>query len=271
MALGFVLILNAVGAVNFSQGELVLAGSYIAIAFGGLIEVPGVILLPAVVVLAGVLGMLLSWASYFPLKDRPAVTVFISTIACGVIIQNGIHVGFGPEPRAGPALVGAAQYDFGGVSVTSQSLAIVVIAAALVLGQQAFLNYTQFGRKLRATAQDREMAQAIGIPVTWMIVAAFALSAALSGAAGLLLANQFFVSPNDGGNLMLKAYIAVTIGGWGSIYGALAGAMILALFEVMVATYISYTAASVALFIGVLALLFLRPQGLFSEVVQRRA
>ncbi len=271
VALGFVLVLNAVGAVNFAQGDLVLTGAYTGIILSEILQVPGIVLLPLVLVVAGGLGLVLSWVAYFPLKDRPAVSVFISTIAAGVIIQNGLNVGFGPEPRSGPSLAGVNQIDIAGIMISSQSLAIVLVAAVLVIGQQALLTYTQFGRKLRATAQDREMAQAVGIPVTWMVAAAFAISAALSAAAGLLLANQFFVSPNEGGSLMLKAYIAVTIGGWGSTVGALAGAMILALFEVLVASTISYTAASVALYIGVLALLFFRPQGLFSEVVQRRA
>jgi branched-chain amino acid transport system permease protein len=168
-------------------------------------------------------------------------------------------------------LLGNAHLDIAGLQVSSQSLAIVAVAALLVLGQHLLLNGTQFGRKLRATAQDREMARGIGISVAWMIAASFALSAALSGAGGLLLANQFFVSPNEGGHLMLKAYIAVTIGGWGSTFGAVGGALIVALFEVLVSSYVSYTAASVALFVCVLILLLVRPQGLFKESVQKRA
>ena len=88
-------------------------------------------------------------------------------------------------------------------------------------------------RNLRATAQDRQMAEAIGIPVNGMIALTFAIGSALAGAAGLMLSNTFFVSPTDGSNYILKAYIAVTIGGWGNLYGAVCGAMIIALFEVL--------------------------------------
>lgn len=271
VALGFVLVLNAVGAVNFSQGDLVLVGAYAAIVAAGFMSLPGILLLPFVVVVAGLIGWGLAGVAFFPLRNKPPVTVFISTIACGVVIQNSLNVGFGPEPRAGPALLGNTQLDIAGLQVSSQSLAIIGVAALLVLGQHLILNATQFGRKLRATAQDREMARGIGISVNWMIAASFALSAALSGAGGLLLANQFFVSPNEGGHLMLKAYIAVTIGGWGSTFGAVAGALIVALFEVLVSSYVSYTAASVALYVCVLILLLVRPQGLFKEAVQKRA
>lgn len=271
VALGFVLVLNAVGAVNFAQGDLVLVGAYAGIVAASFVDLPGLLLLPFVVVVAGLVGVALSGAAFFPLRNKPPVTVFISTIACGVVMQNTLNVVFGPEPRSGPALLGNAQLDMGGLHVSSQSLAIVAVAAILVLGQHLLLNTTQFGRRLRATAQDREMARGIGIPVTAMIAASFALSAILSAAGGLLLSNQFFVSPNEGGHLMLKAYIAVTIGGWGSTFGAVIGALIVAFFEVLISSYVSYTAASIALYACVLILLAVRPQGLIKETVQRRA
>jgi branched-chain amino acid transport system permease protein len=133
------------------------------------------------------------------------------------------------------------------------------------------MSRTQFGRALRAVAQDREMARAIGIGVNWLIAASFALGAALAGAAGLLLANQFFVTPTAGTDLVIKAYIAVTIGGWGSLWGAVVGALLIAGFEVGVSSVLSYTAATAGLYAALLAILVVRPQGLFGEAAQRRA
>jgi branched-chain amino acid transport system permease protein len=94
---------------------------------------------------------------------------------------------------------------------------------------------------------------------------------ALAGAAGLLLANQFFVTPSAGTDFVIKAYIATTIGGWGSLPGAVAGAFLIAFFEVGVSSVLSYTAATAALYVALLAILFLRPQGLFGEAAQSRA
>jgi branched-chain amino acid transport system permease protein len=104
-----------------------------------------------------------------------------------------------------------------------------------------------------------------------MIALSFALGAALAGAAGLLLANQFFVTPEAGTDFIVKAYIAVTIGGWGSLGGAVAGALLIAVFEVGVSAVLSYTAATAALYAVLLAILFFRPQGLLGEASQRRA
>ncbi len=129
------------------------------------------------------------------------------------------------------------------------------------------------------------MAEAIGIPVNRMIALTFALGSALAGAAGLMLSNTFFITPTDGTNYVIKAYIAVTIGGWGSLTGAACGALIIALFEVLfpsiagpdpwplgaIAPWLfTQTASTILLYVGLLLIMFFRPQGLFGETVQRR-
>jgi branched-chain amino acid transport system permease protein len=271
VALGFVLVLNATSAVNFAQGDMVMAGGYVAIALAGALPVPGIVLLPLVLVLMAVLGLLVAALAYLPLAARPPTTVFISTIAIGIVLQNGVNLLFGAAPRATPSLLGGGQLAWGGLVVSLQSLAIVAVAALLIAGQSFVMARTQFGRALRATAQDRETARALGIKVTAMIAASFAIGAALAGAAGLLLANQFFVTPSAGTDFVIKAYIATTIGGWGSLAGAVAGAFLIAFFEVGVSSVFSYTIATAALYAALLAILFLRPQGLFGEAAQQRA
>jgi branched-chain amino acid transport system permease protein len=284
LALGFVLILNATSAVNFAQGDMVMTGGFAAVAIAGIWPMPGIVLLPFVLVLMVVLGLVFSLLAYFPLKSRPPVSVFISTIATGVMLQNGVNALFGPEPRTAPPLWGGGFLTDGALVVSRQALAIIVVAGALILGQYLLFQHTRLGQKLRATAQDREMAEAIGIPVNLMIALTFGLASALAGAAGLLLANSFFVTPTDGTNYIIKAYIAVTIGGWGSIPGAVAGALLIALFEVLfpslplivpglggVSWLFSQTVAAIILYLALLAILFFRPQGLFGEAVQRRA
>lgn len=292
-ALGFVLVLNATGAVNFTQGDMVMAGGFAAIATAAMLAplwpgaVPGLVVLPVVTAGMAVLGVIFSLFAYFPLKSRPPVATIISTIALGIVFQNAANAIWGPEPRAAPPLLDASLVRFGELAIPKQSLAVIVVAAALIAGQHLLFSRTPLGRKMRATAQDRTMAAAIGIDVNAMIALTFALATALAGAAGALLSNTFFVTPSDGTNYIVKAYIAVTIGGWGSIAGAVAGALLIALFEVIfpalplivpalfgsdtLGWLFSQTAASILLYAVVLAILFFRPQGLFGELVQRRA
>ncbi len=271
VALGFVLVLNATGAVNFAQGDLVMAGGFVAVALAQYLPLPGIVLLPLVLAAMAALGLAFSLLAYFPLMRRPPVAVFISTIALGTILQNTANLLFGSEPRAAPALLGERLLHLGGLVIGEQSLAIVLVAALLILGQHLLLARSQLGRSLRATAEDREMARALGIPAVPMIALTFALAAALAGAAGLLLAHQYFVEPTRGTELILSAYIAVVIGGWGSLAGAVLGSLLIALFEVIVSAYLSYTAATALLYAALLAILLLRPQGLLGERVQRRA
>jgi branched-chain amino acid transport system permease protein len=287
VALGFVWVLNATTAVNFSHGDLVMAGGFAAVALAGVLPVPGIVLLPLVVVLMAGVGVLVSLLAFFPLRGRPPVAVFISTIALGIMISNGATVLFGAEPRAAPPLLAGGTIALGGVIVGGQALAVIMVAGLLILGQHLLFAHTQFGRRLRATAQDPAMAAAHGIPVHHMIARTFALATGLAGAAGALLANSFFVAPSDGLNYMLKAYIAVTIGGWGSLWGAVAGAFLIAAFDVLLpglpalapalgalpgADWLfSQTVAAILLYLMLLAILRWRPQGLFGDVVQRRA
>ena len=287
VALGFVLILNATGAVNFSQGDMVMAGGFAGVALGEALHLPGLVLLPLVMALLAAIGAAVAVCAYLPLRTRPPEAVFISTIAVGIILQNGAQRLFGAVPRAAPPLLGSSGHvRLGGVAISVQSLAIIAVAAVLIGGLHLLFAHTQLGRRLRATAQDRDMAMAMGIPVDAMIVGTFAVGAALAGAAGLLLANAYFVTPGAGADYILKAYVAVVIGGWGSIMGAVAGALLIAAFEVLYpslpllwpalsewpagAALFSQTASAMALDVVVLLILFLRPRGLFGETIGER-
>ncbi len=268
LALGFVLILNATGAVNFSQGDLVMLGGFAAAWLGTWLGLPGIVLLPLLLVLMAALGLAVALLAWFPLRRRPPETVFIATIAIGVMLENGATLVFGPEPRAAPPVLGARL----------QSPAIVAVAVILVLGLYLIFAHTRLGRRLRAAAEDPETAAALGVRVRAMVAVSFALGGALAGAAGLLLANRFFVTADAGGGYMLKAYVAAVIGGWGSLPGAVAGAALLAAFDVLwpslplllphlagLGWMFSQNAATIALDLAILAILGLRPQGLFGR------
>jgi branched-chain amino acid transport system permease protein len=271
IALGFVLVLNAVGAVNFAHGELVMAGGFMGVLLAAWLPLPGVLLLPLALVPMAALGLLVGATAYRPIADRPPAAVFVSTIAVGIVLQNGALALFGAAPRTGPALWPGAPLDMLGIPVGRQQAALILAALALAGGTALLLGRTQFGRRLRASAEDRDMARAIGIDVDRMTLAAFALAAVLAGAAGMLLSRQYFVTPGEGGLFMLKAYIAATIGGWGRIGGAVAGAVLIAAFDVLVAAWVSQIASEALLYGAVLAVMMIRPQGLFGEAAGRRA
>ncbi len=271
VALGFVFIVNATGAVNFAQGDLVMAGGYISATLAALFPVPFLLLLPAVALITFVLGVLLALIAYFPLMKRPPATVFISTLLAGMVLQNVYLVVFGPEVRSGPPLIGTGMLRLAGLEISRQAVATIAVASMLIWLQYLLFSRTQIGRRLRATAEDREMAQAVGVPAKVVIGMTFGIGAGLAGIAGALLANQYFVYPTGGIPLSVIAYIAVVIGGWGSIGGAVVGSMLISVFQVVVSAYVSYAVATGSLYATLLLIFFFRPQGIFPQRVQRRA
>jgi branched-chain amino acid transport system permease protein len=180
VALGFVFIVNATGAVNFAHGDLVMAGGYVAVGLGAMAPVPMIVLLPLVALIMFALGLMVSIVAYFPLSHRPPSTVFISTLLCGIILQNTFVVLFGPQARAAPPLLGSGSVPLGQIEISLQALGTIAVAGVLIAVQYLVFARTQIGRRLRATAQDRQVAQAIGIPVYAVIAATFGFGTALA-------------------------------------------------------------------------------------------
>lgn len=271
VALGFVLVLNATGAINFAQGDMVMLGGYIAIALGRVFDLSGLALLPLVMLAMAGFGLLFSALAWRPFRRRAPISGLLATVALGLTLQETMNALEGAAPQAGPALIGTGEIRFGPLGLSRASLGILAACLILGLAQAWLLGRTQFGRRLRASAQDPVTARALGVPVDRLIATSFALAAALAGAVGLLLSGPYFVTPTSGNDLILRAYIAATIGGWGSLKGAVAGALLIALFESVVAGYASSVVATAALYGAVLLLLAVRPAGLFPEPLGRRA
>ncbi|MEO8713994.1 MAG: branched-chain amino acid ABC transporter permease, partial [Acetobacteraceae bacterium] len=127
------LILNATGAVNFSQGDLVMVGGFVAVVLAGALRVPGLALLPLLLAGMAALGGIVALLAYMPLRRRPPEAVFISTIAVGIILQNTANRLFGAQPVAAPPLLGAGRVRFAGIEASVQSLAIIAVAALLIV------------------------------------------------------------------------------------------------------------------------------------------
>lgn len=269
VAAGFALVLNATSAVNFAHGDLAAAGGLLGAALAPLLPSPAPFLMLLVMVITGAAGCLICLVAYLPLARKPAVSVFVSTIAVGVMLRNGALTVFGPEPRTTP-LLGSGAIEWAGLVAPERDLAVIAVAALSLGGLAWVFRRTQLGKRLRAVASDPETAAALGIPVKRMILVAFVVGSALAGTAGWMTADRHFVTPSSGDDLILKAYIATTIGGWGSIPGAVAGALLIALFEVLVSSVLSVVWANGALYLVLFLILIVRPEGLFGEEARRR-
>lgn len=264
LALGFVLVYEATGVVNFAAGQFVVIGAFLGISSISLLgaTLPGTAL--ALVAMVG-LGILFFFVVYRPLQQSPVVTVIVGTIAVGIIVQNIGLLIWGPLPQRLPSPFGVAPVSFGGVIVSAHILAVITITIVVVTALYALLYRTVLGARMRAVAQDAEAAKLMGINVSGVYALTWALAGGLAGLGGLLMGPVWFVDASMGDALALKSFAATIIGGFGSVPGAVLGGLIVGLAESLGAAYISSTYKDALVFLLMVGFLILRPQGLFGE------
>ena len=270
-AVGFLLTYKATGVINFAQGALITLGAYIGIwvtqkngmfGIGALDLVPGYIVTIAIMF---VVGIVLERLAYAPLRGRSVHVVVIATLGAAIALQALIGLWQGTTPRFLDTPVGGDVVRVFGANVIA--VTAIVVTAMILLFQR-----TQFGRQLRATAADRDTARLCGVPVNWLSMLVFGMSAALAGLAGVLLGPLGVVDLNLGFNVMVLGFAAAVLGGFGSIGGVVAGGVAIGLVQDLfggeVAAIRDYK--TTLPFVLMLVVIAARPQGLFGRAASRR-
>lgn len=270
IALGLLQIFNAVRIVNFAQGQLLMVGAFLGIATITQAQLPIWISYLISFAAMAVIGVIFMLVAYYPLRGKPFYLVILTTIAVGMVLENLVLIIFGPLPQSVASPFGSSQIQIGNVVVSQHVLFIFAATAVLLLAQWWFMSRTRFGRMIRATSLDMDMARLVGIRVRYTVTVAFMLGSMLAGAAGLLVAPLFLAEPAMGGALGLKAFVVSVIGGFGNLYGAVLAGLLLGLLETLVAGYISSDFRDVISFLLMVGFLFVRPQGLFGEKQSER-
>ena len=271
VSLGFVLLIRSANVVNFAQGEFSMLGAYIMLILLVSFHVPYLLALVVSVVVMGVVGIIFGFVTYWPLRTRGQIPVIISTIGAGILLENFVLATYGPSPQVLPGMFNASGILVGNIFMDSQYLTMIVVAFVLVTLQHLIFEKTMVGKKIQATSMDREAASLLGIPVLTLIFGIFFYSAALGGLAGILVAPILFVSIGIASIVALKAFAANIIGGFGSIPGAIIGGLLIGIVETLGAAYISVPYKDAYAFLMLLAVLLVRPRGLFGERVAEKA
>lgn len=271
VSLGFVLLIRSANVVNFAQGEFSMLGAYLMLILLVSFHVPYAIALVVSVVVMGFVGVVFGFVTYWPLRTRGQIPVIISTIGAGILLENTVLATYGPSPQVLPGVFSASGFFVAGIFMDTQYLSIIGTALALLALQYVIFEKTMVGKKIQATSQDREAAGLLGIPVITLIFGIFFYSAALGGLAGILVAPILFVSVGIASVVALKAFAANIIGGFGSIPGAIIGGLLIGIVETLGAAYISVPYKDAFAFLMLLAVLLVRPQGLFGERVAEKA
>jgi branched-chain amino acid transport system permease protein len=271
VALGFVLIFNAVNVVNFAQGEFAMVPAFVTVWLLSRLNIPFTLACVITVTFMGIFGIVFERIAYYPLRHRSFLPVVISTIGVGIFLKNGAQIIFGAEPLSMPRPTPTTALNMLGVFVDPQYVVIIVCTLALLGFQYFFFEKTMLGKKMLATAQDKEMARLLGIRVAKMIAITFAYSSILGAAAGILVGPIFFVTKDMGAMIGLKAFCSAILGGLGSVPGAILGGIFLGVIEVFASYYISSAYRDAFAFVILILVLLLRPQGFFGEKIAEKA
>lgn len=267
--LGLLLLQKASGVVNFAHGDLITLGGYLAvwaIVDLGLPTVAGYLI--AILLMAAV-GVGLERVAYAPLRNRPPTVVLIATLAAALVIRAVIALWQGSTPRRLPTPVGNNVVHVLGATIADQRLFVIAIAVIAVAATWWMFERTGFGRQLRALAADPMAAQLCGVRVRRVSMIAWGMSAALAGLAGILLAPLSALDLTSGFSVMLGAFAAAVVGGFGSLGGAVLGALLIGFLQQLVGGYVLVNYASVLPYAVLLLILAVRPQGLLGRTAAR--
>lgn len=269
-ALGFTLLWQASGTINFAQGEFVMLPAFMMLAMGHV----GLPLLPAFVATCLLAVVVLGWGFKRgiadPLLRFGMMPIVVATIGLSIAMRNGIRAGYSAEAHPFPGLFGEGLVQFAGITLTVADIGTLVVALALVLGTQAFLNRTVTGRAMQAVAQNTESATVLGIHVPRMIFYTFAINAVLACAAALLVTPVYLAKFDMGEGLGTKAFFAAIIGGFTNSRGALLGGVIVGVAENLAAAYISPAYKDAVALLLFMAVILFKPEGLLGTKEMRK-
>jgi len=261
VASGLTLIFGIMDVVNFAHGELFMLGAYVGVITLAATGNFWLALVVATVTIA-VLGAALYWTTLRPLLGRDSLTTILATFGISLVLQNYALWQFGPVARK-------IQEPFGGhftffyLDYPWYRLVIALLSAAIIGALWLFLKFGTYGIWIRATMQDRMMAQAMGIPVPMVLTGVFAIGSGMAAASGVLFGPLVGVNHAMGLDWVLKAFIVVVVGGMGSLGGSIAASILISLLEAYAALLVSPAQAVIVSFVVLILTLLFRPTGLF--------
>ncbi len=280
VALGYTMVYGVLGLINFAHGEVFMVGAYLALSviwllstwFGAL---PFGVTLIAVFVFSmigsALLGATIEKVAYKPLRGSPKLTALITSIGVSFFLQNAVMLICGSKEQSVPEIIPNLQFHLGGVTFSLIQVVIFGVSIELMCFLTWFVKSTKTGMAMRATAENPEAANLMGISVDRVIRTTFVLGSALAAVAGALFSmNYGSVNFHDGYLAGLKAFTAAVFGGIGSIPGAMIGGLLLGIFEGLGAGYLSSEWKDVFAFALLVMVLIFRPSGLLGENIPEK-
>jgi branched-chain amino acid transport system permease protein len=264
MALGLTLVWGAVRLLNLAHGAIFIVGAYAAYWVVSSLHLPILVALPFGVLAAALFAYLMHLIFIRPVLGKPGFdnSTLVATVGISISVSAAALLIFNPEYKVVPPVLSGSTI-VAGVQITYQGLLVIATSLALFAIVYLFLAYTRQGMAIRAVSQQMEAASLMSIPVVQTYGLVIAISGGLAGLAGVLLSPSFFLNPQSGFNPMIQALIVTIFGGLGSIRGALVAGFVLGVFESFVEVFYGVAWAQPGVFILIILMLIVRPNGLF--------
>lgn len=268
VALGFVLIYRASGALNMANGEFVIIGPYICLVLMTAYNIPFLIALLMTLVFSAVLGMVVERLVVRPIQNAPVISVIMATIGLSSLLAGAIHMIWGHQTRVFPPIFPPTPVEIGGIIITPVYLWSFIVVIALLILFLLFFKFSKMGIAMRAVADDRTAASSMGISVKYVYAATWTIAAVVAAIGGVLLGNINGVSPTMSA-IGLTVLPVVILGGLDSVLGAIVGGFIIGILQNLAGGYLDPLVGGglkdVVPFIVVLLILMAKPHGLFGS------
>jgi len=277
IALGYTMVYGIIELINFAHGDVYTLGTFFSLAILTMLGVTGIVTGPFLIVVVvvtmvgamiccGLVGVIIERLAYRRLRNAPRLAPLITAIGMSFILENVMQYWHGPSPIPFPQVIPNPDVHLGAITIATKQILVVVLAVVMMLGLRLFVYKTKLGKAMRATSQDRDAAQLMGIDINTTIALTFLIGSALAGAAGFVSgvyygSTWFF----NGFSAGLKAFTAAVLGGIGNLTGAMLGGFLIGLIEAMTTQLISDQWSNVVVFSVLVAVLIFRPSGLLGE------
>lgn len=272
MALGFHVTHAVSGTVNFAQGSSMMLGAVLTFSFAQTLGWPMPLAIAAALALCALYGLLVEAVAVRPFVARGSDAWLMATVALGIVLDNAVMFGFGKEPRSLPSPLAQTPVDIGGLGLGVYPLQLLIPVIGLLLAAALHLvaRRTRWGTAMLAVVQNRDAARLMGIPIRRVVAGAFAVSTLLAGIAGVLIAPLFNVQADMGTLFGLKAFAVAILGGISSAWGVMVAGLLFGVVEALVTATLGSGYTQILTFSLVIAVLAMRPDGLFGRAMVRK-
>ena len=270
VALGMTVVFRSTGVVNFAHGEFFMLGAFAMYVLVQTVGLPFVAAAPLAIVILFFVGKAIERLLLRSIALSPHIILAMMTVAISYLCIGIARVFWGREVLPMPPVFSFAPMEIGEIIFTAQDVTIITITLLLVLAFFLFFHRSKFGRIAQAASASPRGAALIGINVDAFSSNMWGVAAALGAIAGILVAPITLLYPDMGGHVLIRAFAAMTLGGFGNLGGAIAGGLIMGVLEQLAGGYVSTKLIDISAYMVIIVVLIVRPQGLFgrAEVVR---